>query len=107
MNLLHRLDRAAAVFGLTPKANAPARRPATLPPWWSTIGEQGAYGEGVPDPSVYVNQANRYITSPAFYAGVNRIAEAGALAELHVYDGPGADAAVLPEHPFQIGRAHV
>ena len=100
MNLLHRLDRAAAVFGLTPKANAPARRPATLPPWWSTIGEQGAYGEGVPDPSVYVNQANRYITSPAFYAGVNSIAEAGALAELHVYDGPGADAAVLPEHSF-------
>ena len=101
MSFVSQLDRFMGVFGLEPKAAPNTRRErAELPPWWSTIGEQGAYGEGVPDPAIYANQANRYITSPAFYAGVNRIAEAGAMTEFKVFAGPAKDAAERPDHPF-------
>jgi len=100
MSVLGRVDRVMGAFGLAPKAAASRRRGPDLPGWWGTIGEQGAWGEGIPDPSIYANQAQRYVTSPAFYAGVNRIAEAGATTRFVVRAGLADDAPEIPDHEF-------
>lgn len=100
MSLLQRLDRAAALFGLEPKATRGRRGNDTLPGWWQTIGHMGEYGEGIPDVSLYAAQADKYLKTPAFYAAVNRLAEAAAMAPAVVRDGSASDAKLLPEHPF-------
>ena len=100
MSLLQQLDRAAALFGLEPKATRGRRGNDTLPGWWQSIGHMGEYGEGIPDVSLYAAQADKYIRTPAFYAAVNRLAEAAAMAHAVVRAGSAPDAKLLPEHPF-------
>lgn len=99
MSLLTRLDRAAAAFGLAPKAQR-GRRGAEVPGWWQSIGQLGEWGNGIPDVALYAAQADKYIKTPVFYAAVNRLAEAAAMSHSVVRAGMAPDAAVLPEHPF-------
>jgi HK97 family phage portal protein len=99
MSLLGRFDGVASLFGLRPKS-APRRARPALPDFWHAIGAGGAWGSGIPDPSLYAGQAAYYTRSPAFYAAVNRIAEAGAMAPAGVFASPAPDAAPIPDHPL-------
>jgi len=95
MSLLTQIDVAARFFGLTPKASR-----AKIPGFVRGIGRQTVFEGGVSTPNSLREQAAWYAKSPAFYASVNKIAEAGAMVDVAVFDGYGKRSKPIDDHPL-------